>query len=167
MARRGGPSPPKKQPERPVGLTEDEIEEIREAFNLFDTDGSGTIDPKELKDAMASLGFESKNPTIFSMIADLEKSSGGGDIDFDTFCDCIVDKLGDKETQGGIDKIFALFDDDNTNAISVDNLQRVAQELGETMTLEELTEMVERASADGKNLTADDFYTIMTKKAFA
>ena len=37
--------------ERP-GLTEDEIEEIREAFNLFDTDGSGTIDPRELKAAM-------------------------------------------------------------------------------------------------------------------
>ena len=35
-----------------TGLTEDEIEEIREAFNLFDTDGSGTIDPKELKAAM-------------------------------------------------------------------------------------------------------------------
>jgi len=30
-------------------LTEDEIEEIREAFNLFDTEGSGRIDPKELK----------------------------------------------------------------------------------------------------------------------
>ena len=27
--------------ERP-GLSEEEIEEIREAFNLFDTDGSGT-----------------------------------------------------------------------------------------------------------------------------
>ena len=37
--------------ERP-GLTEDEIEEIREAFALFDTDNSGRIDPKELKAAM-------------------------------------------------------------------------------------------------------------------
>lgn len=37
-------------------LTEDEIEEIREAFNLFDTDGSGAIDPKELRAAMQSLG---------------------------------------------------------------------------------------------------------------
>ena len=45
----------KKAFERP-GLTEDEIEEIKEAFNLFDTDGSGTIDPKELKAAMESLG---------------------------------------------------------------------------------------------------------------
>lgn len=38
--------------------------QIREAFNLFDTDGSGTIDPKELKTAMQSLGFEAKNATI-------------------------------------------------------------------------------------------------------
>ena len=32
---------PTKSYERP-GLSEEEIEEIREAFNLFDTDGSGT-----------------------------------------------------------------------------------------------------------------------------
>lgn len=30
-------------------LTEEQKQEIREAFDLFDTDGSGTIDVKELK----------------------------------------------------------------------------------------------------------------------
>jgi Ca2+-binding EF-hand superfamily protein len=85
--------PPVKAPvkgrktDRP-GLTEDEIEEIREAFNLFDTEGTGKIDPRytfgwlrELKAAMQSLGFESKNPTIFHMIADLEGQ--GREIDFE------------------------------------------------------------------------------------
>lgn len=28
------------------GLTEDEIEELKEAFNLFDTEATGKIDPK-------------------------------------------------------------------------------------------------------------------------
>ena len=46
--------------ERP-GLSEDEIMQIKEAFDLFDTDGGGTIDPAELKAAMTSLGFEAKN----------------------------------------------------------------------------------------------------------
>jgi hypothetical protein len=36
---------PKKKIERP-GLTEDEIEELREAFNLFDTEATGKIDPR-------------------------------------------------------------------------------------------------------------------------
>lgn len=30
-------------------LTEEQKQEIREAFDLFDSDGSGTIDAKELK----------------------------------------------------------------------------------------------------------------------
>ena len=49
-------SPIQKKVEKPAGLTEDEIEEIREAFNLFDTEGIGYIDPKELRAAMQSLG---------------------------------------------------------------------------------------------------------------
>ena len=35
----------RKKIERP-GLTEDEIEELREAFNLFDTEATGKIDPR-------------------------------------------------------------------------------------------------------------------------
>lgn len=40
-----GRGPAKKKIERP-GLTEDEIEELREAFNLFDTEATGKIDPR-------------------------------------------------------------------------------------------------------------------------
>jgi centrin-1 len=43
---------------------------------------------------MQSLGFESKNPTIFNMIADLE--SQGREIDFEEFLDGITSRLGDK-----------------------------------------------------------------------
>lgn len=40
------------------GLTQQKRQEIKEAFELFDTDGSGTIDAKELNVAMRALGFE-------------------------------------------------------------------------------------------------------------
>merc|ERR1719235_657847 len=152
--------------ERP-GLTEDEIDEIREAFNLFDTDGSGTIDPKELKAAMQSLGFETKNPTIYQMIDDLDRDSTGGAIDFEEFLDAICSKLGDRESRDGIGKIFSLFDDDKTGSISIRNLKRVAKELGETMSEEDLREMIERADSNGDGeISLEDFYTIMTKKTF-
>jgi len=162
----GGGSAPKKRLtyERP-GLTDDEIDEIREAFNLFDTDGSGQIDPRELKAAMQSLGFETKNPTIYHMIADLDQD--GNPVDFDTFLEGITNKLGDKETRSGISKIFNLFDDDKTGTISLKNLKRVSKELGETMTDEELKEMIDRADSNGDgNITPEDFYNIMTKKTF-
>ena len=50
--------------ERP-GLKQDEIEEIKEAFDLFDTDQSGEIDPKEMKAAMQSLGSRAHNCVSF------------------------------------------------------------------------------------------------------
>ncbi|CAI8612971.1 unnamed protein product [Vicia faba] len=39
-------------------LTPQKRHEIKEAFELFDTDGSSTIDAKELNVAMRALGFE-------------------------------------------------------------------------------------------------------------
>ena len=39
---------------------QEQKQEIKEAFDLFDTDGSGEIDSKELKVAMRALGFEPK-----------------------------------------------------------------------------------------------------------
>ena len=148
------------------GLTEDEIEEIKEAFDLFDTDGSGSIDPKELRAAMQSLGFEAKNQTIYQMITDLDKNKSGN-IDFEEFLDMMTARMSDKDTREDINKVFRLFDDDTSGSITIRNLRRVARELGETMTDEELQEMIERADSNGDGaVSMDDFYSIMTKKTF-
>ncbi len=50
--------------------------------------------------------------------------------------------MGNRETRDGINKIFDLFDDDNTGTINLNNIKRVAKELGETMSLDELKEML-------------------------
>ena len=113
--------------ERP-GLSKEEIEEIREAFNLFDTDGSGSIDPRELKSAMQSLGFEAKNATIYQMIGDIDKD-GSGSIDFRVLM--MTAKMSDKDSKR-IFEGFNLFDEDKTGKITLKNLKRVAR-VGETM----------------------------------
>ncbi len=157
-----------KKVERP-GLSNEEVDEIRQAFDLFDTNGSGKIDPRELKAAMQSLGFDSKNPTIFQLIAELDtpEAAKQGGIDFDAFVEAINNKLGDKETKEGIRRIFDLFiDDANSDTITLAALRRIARELGENMTNEELKDMLERASSNGTELTFEEFYDIMTKKSF-
>ena len=45
--------------------------------------------------------------------------------------------------------MFKLFDDDNSGTITFKNLQRVARELGETLTDDELQEMIDEADRDG------------------
>ena len=100
------------------------------------------------------------------MVSDLD-TDGSGAIDFEEFLDMMTARMSDKDTREDIDKVFRLFDDDKSGYISLKNLRRVAKELGETMTEEELMEMIERADSDGNgNVTPEDFYNIITKKAF-
>jgi centrin-1 len=151
--------------ERP-GLTEEEVLEIKEAFDLFDTDGGGSIDPKELKAAMTSLGFESKNATIYQMIADLD-ADGTGQIEFDEFLHLMTARISEKDSREDIGKVFKLFDDEKTGYIGIKNLRRIAKELGETMDDNELQEMIDRADTDNDGLVSEEeFYNIMTKKTF-
>ena len=57
-------------------------------------------------------------------------------------------------------------DDDDTGKISFKNLKRVAKELGETMTDEELQEMIEEADRDGDGeVNEEEFFRIMKKTA--
>ena len=101
------------------------------------------------------------------MIADLDTHENADGINFENFLDAITDKLGNKESREGIARIFDLFDDDKSTSINIHNLRRVAKELGETMSAEELKEMLERAASNGDEISFEDFYFIMTKKTFA
>lgn len=47
-------------------------------------------------------------------------------------------KMGERDSTEEIAKAFKLFDDDNTGKINFKNLKRVAKELGENMTDDEL-----------------------------
>ena len=111
------------------GVTLEQVEEIKAAFDLFDTDLGGTIDTKELKAAMTSLGFESKNGAIFQMICDLD-SDGNGNLDFAEWLSLMTTKIDSKNTKVHYAKVFAMYDDERTGYLSAKNLRRVAQDLG-------------------------------------
>jgi len=146
-----------------IELTEEQKQEIKEAFDLFDTDGSENIDAKELKVAMRALGFEPKKEEIKKMISDIDKD-GTGTIDFNEFLEMMTAKMSERDSKEEILKAFRLFDDDETGKISLKNLRRVAKEIGENMTDEELQEMIEEADRDGDGeIDQDEFLRIMKK----
>lgn len=76
-------------------------------------------------------------------------------------------RISDKDSREDIRKVYNLFVDDNAQGITIKNLRRIAQELGEQMDDAELNEMIERADSNHDGIvTEEDFYNIMTKKNF-
>lgn len=153
----------KKKTGAKLELSEEQKQEIREAFDLFDADGSGTIDIKELKVAMRALGFEPRKDEIKKTVSEIDKE-GTGTIDFNDFLSLMTAKMTEKDSKEEILKAFKLFDDDETGKISFRNLKRVAKELGENLTDEELQEMIDEADRDGDGeINEADFLRIMKK----
>ena len=65
-------------------LTQEQTEEINNAFIIFDKDRSGAIDISELKDAMKSLGVFKKKEEIKEVMLKVDKD-GSGAIDINEF----------------------------------------------------------------------------------
>lgn len=58
-------------------LTDDQKQEIKEAFDLFDTDRTGTADCHEIKVILRALGFDVKKQEVLSLIKEYDREETG------------------------------------------------------------------------------------------
>uniref|UniRef100_A0A2I3GRD3 Centrin-3 n=1 Tax=Nomascus leucogenys TaxID=61853 RepID=A0A2I3GRD3_NOMLE len=129
-------------------LSEEQKQEIKDAFELFDTDKDEAIDYHELKVAMRALGFDVKKADVLKILKDYDREATGK-ITFEDFNEVVTDWILERDPHEEILKAFKLFDDDDSGKISLRNLRRVARELGENMSDEELRAMIEEFDKDG------------------
>lgn len=144
-------------------LTEEQKQEIKEAFDLFDTEGRNEIDAKELKVAMRALGFEPKKEEVRKILQDIDKN-GEGVIRFEDFAEIMTVKMLERDPVEEMKKAFMLICEEGHDKITLKSLKKTAEELGENMTKEELQEMLEEADRDGDGeIGEEDFIKIMKK----
>ncbi|KHN19808.1 Putative calcium-binding protein CML20 [Glycine soja] len=128
-------------------LTTQKKQEIREAFELFNTDGSGTIDAKDLNVAMRALGFEMTEELINQMKADLDKD-GSGAIDYEEFEYVMTTKIGERDSKEG--------------KISASDIKCIAKEPGQNFTNRDIQEMVDEADQDNcPEVSAEEFIRML------
>ncbi|ELT88044.1 hypothetical protein CAPTEDRAFT_126483 [Capitella teleta] len=143
-------------------VSEEQKQEIKESFELFDTDKDQSIDYHELKVAMRALGFEVKKADVLKILKDYDRD-GTGKITFEDFNEVVSDMMLDRDPKDEMLKAFRLFDDDDSGKISLRNLRRVARELGETMNDDELRAMIDEFDGDRDGeINEDEFLAIMT-----
>ena len=140
-------------------------DEIKKAFELFDQNGTGKIDPKEIRLAMQSIGYDEKNPLMYQIITELDTPlyNKKGGVSFEDFCQTVNNRVPERETTEDLRKVYKLFlENPNDKTTTLASIKRVADELGENMEEAELNAMLLKASKAGPNLTFEDFVEIMT-----
>merc|ERR1711988_1905337 len=109
---------------KPGQLSEEQLDEIREAFSLFDSDASGAIDVRELKAAMRALGFEVKNEGLKKMVTDVD-NDGNGTIEFAEFLMMMTAKMGENIDDEELQDMINQADRDGDGEINIDEFYRI------------------------------------------
>ena len=151
--------PRKRRPE----LSEDQKSEIKEAFDLFDAEKTGRIDYHELKVCMRALGFDVKKQEVLSLMRQYDRNETGS-IDWGGFSEILTEKYLARDPAQEIEKAFALFDDDQSGKISLRNLRRVARELGEKLSDDELQAMIDEFDKDGDGMINNEEFAYILKQ---
>ena len=142
------------------GFTQTEILRLKEAFDLFDIEEKGILDINTLQKSLNELGIMSKNKDLQNL--DME---GKKEIDFNTFVELFGARLVCR-TEEEAKKLYSVFlgDYDLNRKLSVDDLRRVAEELGLELAENEIEEMIKSVNPEEPDcISFDEFFRIMAK----
>ncbi|KAK2736598.1 Calcium-binding component of the spindle pole body (SPB) half-bridge [Myotisia sp. PD_48] len=149
-------------------LSEEQREEINEAFTLFDLDRDRHLDYHELRVAFRALGFSLSKPDLISLLttygvprppsqqqhqnlpAQPPPHPSSLLMPLSSFQTIAARKILERDPREEILRAFELFDEGGKGYIDLEDLRRVARELGETgLEEDELRAMIEEFDLEG------------------
>jgi len=134
----------KRDPNLSENLSPEKKQDLREVFEMFDADGSGFVESKELKDILSLLGEEISEIEADGLIASIDED-GDGRMNFNEFCAFM--SLHQQEAPGQnidemVDALFSVFDKDGSGQVSAVEFREIMKELCRDKLSEEDLDMV-------------------------
>jgi len=128
-------------------LTDQQIEDIKEAFAVFDENRDGKITVDELDRVVRRLDMRPTDSDLRDMIAEVDLDKDGA-INLEEFKQLLAPHLREPN-DNDIREIFNVFDADHDNFISKEELKTTLQKLGNDPTDEDIDDMIREADKDG------------------
>ncbi|OQR88233.1 calmodulin [Thraustotheca clavata] len=143
-------------------LSENEIAEFREIFNLVDRDRGGSITKVELGELMDTLGINTSPEEIDLMINEIDQDSNG-EIDFDEFVAVMSRKVNATYSPDQVKASFRMFENPSTPGfIRVDRLLKALTMYGsDKLTSEQANELISQLEPDSNGLINYEEYVNM------
>ena len=128
-------------------LTELQIAEYKEAFQIFDKHGEGVINSKELGTIMRSLGLSPSDEDLKEIIDSFDNDKNNNMIDFNSFLIIMARRKNDIDKEEDLLEAFRVFDKENNGKISARELRYVMMSSGEDLNENAIEDMIHEVSS--------------------
>jgi calmodulin len=133
-----------------IKLTEEEISEFKEAFNMIDRDGGGTIGIKEIRTLLNVLGSEPPEEEVQELINEVD-TDGNGEIDFAEFVTLMARKKKGSDSEEELLQAFNYIVTTTPNdaeLITPEKIRKIFSNLGVELSDEDINEMLMEVDVD-------------------
>jgi Ca2+-binding EF-hand superfamily protein len=147
-------------------LTPEQRADIAEAFKLLDAEGCSTIHAKDLKVALRALGYEPQRDRVKRLVSEVDRESMSNTLVLEEFERILKAKFFEEDNDEETAVAFPLFAQSGADFITLDDLKRVAAEIGEDglddQVLEEMIREADVLDHDGR-ISKDEFFRVMKR----
>ncbi|CAF1110565.1 unnamed protein product [Rotaria sordida] len=128
-------------------LSNHQIKELRDTFNLFDRDRSGTISSSELQQVLTALNFKPTDSLLRKIMKEMD-IDGNGTIEFEEFIRVMGSVYERKFTENEMRQAFKCFDTDNSGYITVEELRKVLRQLNQNISEQRIIDALAQIDID-------------------
>ncbi|CAI8508471.1 hypothetical protein FOG51_02130 [Hanseniaspora uvarum] len=143
-------------------LTEEQIQEFKEAFTLFDKDNNGTISKQELSTVMRSLGLSPSEQEVTDLMNEIDLN-GNKSIEFSEFLTLMSRQLKQNDSEMELLEAFKVFDKNGDGYISSAELKHVLTSIGEKLSDAEVDEILKEVADGQGQINIEQFAEILSK----
>ncbi|XP_052105253.1 squidulin-like [Mytilus californianus] len=145
-------------------LSEEQQQEIREYFDIFDEDKSGKLSRVEVSGVVRGLGLNPTKDELEEMFREIDKD-GSNEIEYNEFEEYYMKTFGSQNRNEHADlmEAFKTFDKDGNGFIDIEELKDAMLNKGEDhLTDEDFKDMIAAVDIDGDGLVNyEEFVNLM------
>lgn len=134
-------------------FTQNQIQEMKEAFTMIDQDRDGLINVNDLKEMYSNLGVCPSDSVLENMVKEIPS----GQVNFTAFLSMFSDKLSGTDTEDTLRNAFKMFDDDNTGHLAEEYFKDLLENMGDNFTADEIRQTWKEAPLAGGKLDYNAF----------
>lgn len=137
------------------------IEELRETFEMFDTNKDGTICKEELKSVIEKVDINLTEDQFNELVDTLDRN-GDDKIEFEEFVKEMSSKLSKVNRKKDLRNTFNYFDSDDSGSIERKELFMIMKRFQPSITEEDVAQIISTIDDDGSGkISFDEFSKLM------